>query len=469
MSKAIKLLPYLSDIRFWIIMLFILRLYGITNPPLEVAHNWRQATVVMVARNFYELDANIFYPKLDFAGNKSGIAGMEFPILNYLIYLMSLLFGYADWYGRLINLSISSLGVWYFFKLIKNYFSKELAFNASIILLFSIWIIYARKIMPDTFATSLAIISIYYGTKFFEKKGVTNLMIYIILAILAFLSKLPIGFIFIVFLLFIGSKTYSLSTKVIFGVVSLLIFPFPYWWYFNWVPYLNETYGFDHFFMGKSLFLGAVEIWGDLDRFAFRFYDTALKYVGFLMFIIGLGISIVKKNKKLLFLFSLSFTAFMVVVFKSGLTFLMHSYYMVPFVPIMAVFAAYGLSQLKNKRLTILILFAIVTEGILNNQDDFRVPHDNLAIVNLEKNLNRYIEFNDLILINSEPNPTPMYFAHRKGWLASNKQINNPDFISNLKQKGLRYIVILKKSFGENSDLNNELVFENEDYKLYKV
>ena len=37
----------LKDIRFWIIFLFLLRLYGITNPPLEVGHNWRQTTVAM--------------------------------------------------------------------------------------------------------------------------------------------------------------------------------------------------------------------------------------------------------------------------------------------------------------------------------------------------------------------------------------------------------------------------------------
>ena len=83
-----------SDIRFWLITLAIVRLYAITMPPLEFQHPWRQADGLMIARNFYETDSNIFYPRVDTAGDKTGITGSEFPILNYLIYLVSLVFSY---------------------------------------------------------------------------------------------------------------------------------------------------------------------------------------------------------------------------------------------------------------------------------------------------------------------------------------------------------------------------------------
>src|SRR4051812_1758490 len=90
----------LSDIRFWLIFFFVIRLVGITNAPLEVAHNWRQTFTCMVARNFLENDPNILYPTIDMAGNKTGIVGAEFPLFNYLIYLISGIFGYTHWYGR---------------------------------------------------------------------------------------------------------------------------------------------------------------------------------------------------------------------------------------------------------------------------------------------------------------------------------------------------------------------------------
>ena len=152
MEKFKEIIKFcVKDIRFWIILYFLLRLYGITFPPIETNHGWRQTTVNMVARNFLEIDANILYPRIDVAGDKTGITGMEFPLLNYLIYLMSSLFSYEHWYGRLINLMVSSFGVWYFYKTLKKYFSVEVCFNATIILLSSIWFSYSRKIMPDTF------------------------------------------------------------------------------------------------------------------------------------------------------------------------------------------------------------------------------------------------------------------------------------------------------------------------------
>jgi 4-amino-4-deoxy-L-arabinose transferase-like glycosyltransferase len=158
----------IKDIRFWIIAFFLIRLIGITNPPLEVSHNWRQTTVAMAARNFAEADNNILYPRIDIAGEKSGITGMEFPLLNYLIYLMSVVFGYDHWYGRLINLIVSSFGLWYFFRLVKDHFSEQVAFNSTIVLAVSVWFQFSRKIMPDTFAVSIVIAALYYASCYFR-------------------------------------------------------------------------------------------------------------------------------------------------------------------------------------------------------------------------------------------------------------------------------------------------------------
>src|SRR4051812_45439006 len=94
MNTQRTLYHFLKDIRFWIIFFFIIRMYGITYPPLEVGHNWRQTDGLLIARNFYERDANIFFPQTDLAGEKSGIVGCEFPLLNYLVYLVSIPFGF---------------------------------------------------------------------------------------------------------------------------------------------------------------------------------------------------------------------------------------------------------------------------------------------------------------------------------------------------------------------------------------
>ena len=49
----------------------------------------------MIARNFLEIDANIMYPRIDMAGDKTGIIGSEFPFFNYLIYLFFEIFNFS--------------------------------------------------------------------------------------------------------------------------------------------------------------------------------------------------------------------------------------------------------------------------------------------------------------------------------------------------------------------------------------
>jgi hypothetical protein len=51
----------------------------------------------------------------------------------------------------------------------------------------------------------------------------------------------------------------------------------------------------------------------------------------------------------------------------------------------------------------------------------------------------------------------------------SNEEITDTEKIAELKQKGLKLIVILKHSFGTEMSLDLPLVFENEYYRVYTV
>ena len=93
--------PFITDIRFWLLLFFVVRLIGITNPPLESGHNWRQTLTNMVARNFYENKADIRYPTIDIAGDKTGVMTSEFPVYNYIIYGVSKIFGFNHWHGQM--------------------------------------------------------------------------------------------------------------------------------------------------------------------------------------------------------------------------------------------------------------------------------------------------------------------------------------------------------------------------------
>jgi hypothetical protein len=135
----------------------------------------------------------------------------------------------------------------------------------------------------------------------------------------------------------------------------------------------------------------------------------------------------------------------------------------------MALFCGYGISIVANQRLKVLIIAVIMLEGILNQQHDFFLKPKDAAILSLERTLDRFSEPNDLILINSNDFPTPMYFTHRKGWIATNGQISDERYIESLKTKGCRYIVILKQSFGSDMALKYRQVYNDEFYSIYRL
>jgi hypothetical protein len=427
----------------------------------------------MVARNFLEVDNNILYPRIDIAGEKSGITGMEFPIMNYTIYLTSLVFGYQHWYGRLINLIISSIGIFFFFKLIRKYFNEKIAFNAALVLLTTLWFSFSRKIMPDTFAMSFIIAGIYYGSNYLDqsikKYRITGIILYTLLITIGILSKLPSAYLLIVFLIAIFSKEITLKRKLYFSFASILAISPSLIWYFYWVPFLVDSYGFWHFFMGKNILEGMQEISDELVLTLQKFYDNALKYIGFGVFSYGLIQSIILKEKRILIVLSLSFVSFLVIIFKAGHTFPHHDYYIIPFIPVMALVTGYGIYQIKNKNIAFILLLAIGIEGTLNQHSDFIIREKEKALLSLEKDLDEISNRNDLILINSDEYPTPMYFAHRKGWVNSNQNILDEDYIKRLEKKGLKFIVILKRAFGSNIKIDHPLLIDTKNYSVYKL
>src|SRR5690554_302259 len=235
---------YYNKIGFWIIVFFIIKLIGITNPPLETGHNWRQVTGLMVARNYLEVDAHILYPRIDDNNGNSGIIGMEFPSMNYIYYLISNFFGYTHWYGRLINLIVSSFGLLFFYKLIRfSGFKERIAFVSTIFLTTSIWFSFSRKMMPDTYCISLMFIGLYYGLRYLKEQKIYQILIYIVVCSLAILSKIPAGIYIIILIPFLLKNEFTIRSKIVLSVSTFIPLILTYIWYFIWNPQLSKEFG----------------------------------------------------------------------------------------------------------------------------------------------------------------------------------------------------------------------------------
>lgn len=460
----------ISSIYFWIFLFFIFRLHGITDPPLEVAHSWRQCFTNAVARFFYENGNSIFYPSASIYGNSNGIVGTEFPVFSYLISVVAKFAGYAHWYGRLINLIFSSIGIIYFYKSVFELSNKKLAFYSSLLLLTSVWFVFSRKSMPDTFSVSLSIIGIYYGIEYFKKGKTVNLLLYFLFITIGVLSKIPSLFLMFFFLYFYLTDEYSLKSKLVFAIVSAFSFLIVAYWYFWWVPYL-ESLENNRLFFPKGIIEGLNELLQHKAEGFEKFYFVAFQsYVSSVLVLIGLFFSVKNKLKKELFVLFFLTAVFFVFMIKTGAVFPTHSYYIVPFVPVMAIIAAYGLVNLQNIKIRIFLMSVVLIEALLNQQNDFRIKDTEKAKLKLESIADGLSSKDDLVAVSEAPSPVLLYFIHRKGWLCRNEDLINPEFVNSISKKGCKYLFLDKN--GIDSESFNHLykkIFENEVVIVYKL
>lgn len=457
----------LRDVRFWIVFFLVLRLIGITNPPLETGHNWRQSLTNMITRNFHENGANLLYPTIDMAGEMTGIIGSEFPFFNYIIYLFNLIFDYSHWSGRLINLIASSLGLYYFYRLIKNLFDEPVAFNSTLVLTVSIWFAFSRKIMPDTFSVSLVIIGLYYAYDYLKQGYKWSLFLFFIFSSLGMLCKIPALSLFSVLGIVVFIKEIEFRKKLALYMAGTAAFAIVCLWYFFWVPYLLDTYHFQLYFP-KGIAEGIREIIALFPKFLEKFYFSALQsFIALMCCLIGIAFIIKRKNGYVISSLAIITAVFLIFTIKTGSTFPLHNYYIISFVPVMALFAGYGIAQAPLK-FQYALLFLIAIEGIANQQHDFRIKDAQLYKLDLEAITKQSIPAKILIIINGGPSPQDIYFSHRKGWTIDNADLMDPKHIDSLSNLGADFLVVDKTNINHPYD-RVDGIYEDEHYAIYRL
>jgi 4-amino-4-deoxy-L-arabinose transferase-like glycosyltransferase len=446
-------------------LLFFIRLIHITDPPIEIAHNWRQTTSLMVARNFYQVDNNIFYPRIDDCGDKTGIVGMEFPLLSYLVYGVSTIFGYDHWYGRLINLIIVSFGIWYFYRLIGLYFSKRTALYAAIAFALSGLFHYARKVMPDPMALSLIIIGLYNGIIYLRNGRWQYLIGYFLFALLGTLVKIPFGlYLALLIYPFIQSRI-ALAKKLYFAFACAIILWSLISWYFIWNIHISETYGL-WYNSGRTFTEGWNELLTHPMETLEKFYFNAFHgYLFFGVCILGLILSITHRQRKIGWLFLVLIPLYCMYMIKSGYLFYHHGYYVLVMMPLMALLCGIALSHLR-KPIAIALVVICAAESVANQQHDFFIKEKEFTKLQLEAIANKVSQPNDKVALSGTLNPNEFYFLNRKGWLLQLEEITEEKLLS-IKANGCKYFFSRKEFF--NTELPFTKVFENGDYVVWEL
>src|SRR5690606_24175403 len=387
--------------------------------------------------------------------------------MYYGMYLLSIPFGYQDWYGRLINLIVSSLGLYFFFLLVQRFFTERVAFYATLILTTSLWLIFSRKTMQDTFAVSLVFMGLYCSFQYFDRGRWGPLMCYIVLTTLGILSKIPAGMYLLFPILYLIRNPVPRKRMVGWGIGTLAPLILSYLWYFVYAPYASERYGYWHN-LGEPLRDGLRSLVQNMDHVAENFFFQSFHSFVFIGALLMYWVMIIRRKERKHLIAFVSFTlVFAVFMIRSGTYFVQHNYYMIPYIPVMAVMIAKVLTKVPNRKWSVFLLVLGMAEGVVWVARDFTDSPREVYKMNLTEIVRNYSSPDDRIVLVNNGNPIGFYFAHRKGWLQANEEPLSMDKIKEVSGKGARILIVNRHV--RRATYNLPILYEDEDYRIYEL
>lgn len=159
----------MSERRWWwasvaafVLIGLVLRLKGLHDPILDHP-GWRQGDTAAIARNFAQLNFNIFYPQTEYDGAPPNYVELELQIVPFLAAIGYKLFGVHEVFGRLIAIAfglgtIAAVG-WF----ARWLFASALAGVAAMALyaIFPGSIYYSRTFQPDGAMVFFLVVGLY--------------------------------------------------------------------------------------------------------------------------------------------------------------------------------------------------------------------------------------------------------------------------------------------------------------------
>lgn len=289
-----------------------LRLQHLQQPFVD-AIAWRQTSTAMMAKNFYSIKMNIFYPQVDWGGPGPNYQGREFQTLTFITALLYKVFGVHDWLGRLIVIVFGVWGIFSFYKLVERVWDQWSALlSAAILAILPGSIFLDRSFLPDPVMVSLLVTSLWLLVSYCQTEKVYQFVLAVLIGFLGVLTKLngailglPALYIIIKFLgkKFISPKKLLLHLGLP-AVMLLVVLA-----YYLWANHLALT-GTTKHFAGTGKFLNSFEKlkeWVGLHYFIKRLFSLLQLWMWtlpvLLLSIVGLFISPPKKTGRWFFHF----------------------------------------------------------------------------------------------------------------------------------------------------------------------
>ncbi len=345
--------------------------WQIFSTDLIGVHLWRQSQTAINIQNFYRHDFNIMNPRTNsFNGGNDNIMRFEFPIMQWLVAAAHKVFGESI---VVLRISLFLIGLW---GVLGVYFLLKWLWDDKIVALLGAWAFnfsplfyyYTMNPLPDVFALCSAIWAVAFFFLYVKTAKNWAVLLSALLLATATLAKLP----FIIFGSMVGiyvlqqwfKQGFNALKETIFISFSYILPLIPAFFWYKWVI---PTWGDNGVLTG--IFSNQVPLSITLEIFQFHAFEflpkLLLNYAAIPFFFASMIFTFKNKaftRKNWAILAATGLSVLVYFLFEYNMIGLIHSYYMLPFLPPLCVVVGYGIKQLWHvhvlTRMTTVLLLA---------------------------------------------------------------------------------------------------------------
>src|SRR5262245_12405846 len=281
------------------------RLIDVNKPFLDL-QVWRQADTAAVARNFYEEGYNIFYPRVDWRGDTPGYVEMEFPLYQFLVACLYLLFGGVhEWVGH-VTAAVFSVGTIVFLYALSREFLGVVAarFAAFMFAVAPIDVFFGRAFMIDAAMLFFNVGMVYFFAAWTSGAPNWTFLAAAVFGALGFLVKVPSLYMGLplLFLAYCRFGKAMLRQPALWMFAALTLVP-TFLWYYHAYGLFEQT----HLTFGIWNRYGQPK-WGNLDVLATggfyvlmleRLMGVVFSPLGFVLVVAGLLVRVRSPRERL--------------------------------------------------------------------------------------------------------------------------------------------------------------------------
>lgn len=471
----------LKKLSEWVFVVIILglgvwaRTYRL-NAPLADWHSWREADTAAVARNFVKDKFDMLYPQSDsfLALNEHNLQNPnryfinEFPLYNAAVAVLYKQYGVNPAIGRMVSIAMASLGAAALYLLVRLTVGLAPALITLIFYQFIPYnIYYSRVFMPDPSFVALSIISLLFCVLWVKTDKLRYGFALMLTFAMAMLVK-PYA-IFMTFPLFYylvanwGISTFKRKSVYLFGLGAFI--PLALWRY-HYYLHPEGTFATTWLLNGEDIrFKGAFFRWLIFDRLNRLIFATG----GFVLFVVGLFTSHLKKNTGLFFVWTLSVLLYMTIFAKGNVN---HDYYQLPIVaPGSVLIALASLSLIKlsknwlgklfNSGLVIGLIILSFALGWFEVRGYFNI--NNPAIVAAGQKVDEITPKDAIVIAPYGGDPAFLYQTNRHGWPVGG------DVEKRMADGATYYVTTSRDDEYNRLKKDYTLVYENDQYSIIKL